>query len=277
VSLLRPERLKIFFSPQRLALVKTVGRIRKRVVGKQAWTVPLPGGRPWEASLALLAQVLQEAQWKADSAEMLLSNRMVRYTLVPWSDALSGRQERQAFLQHCFQTAYGDISRQWDLRMDMPLPGESVLASGVESALLESLHAVLGKAGIRLDGVYPLFMVQANQSRHWLQRGSTWFVAIEHDGLCLALLENGLWKTVGFHEMGSVETPHLSGHLQALFARESALLGLADKDWPVVLHWPKAGASPVLPGRNVTRVGITMPAGSMPANDISLLWLTGGT
>lgn len=267
MSLLRPERLKIFISPQRLALVKTAGRIRKRVVGKQAWTVPLSYGRPWEAPLALLAQRIKEAQWKAPSAEVLLSNQLVRYTLVPWSDALSGRQERQAFLQHCFQTAYGDISRKWDLRMNPPIPGEWALASGVDSMLLDSLHASLGKAGIRIECINPLLMTQANLSRRWLQRGSVWFVAMEQAGLCLGLLQNGAWKTVGFHENVASETSWLSEQLQALFARESVLLGKQDKDWPVVLYRVGDSASLAIPGRQVITIDINMP----------LLWLAGRT
>jgi hypothetical protein len=239
VSLHWRRHLRIFLAPQQVSLMDVSGVVRRQVPRKQAVPVEhAPAVPQWQPAIAALASVLDAGDWRAGSADVVVSGHFARYTLVPWSDQLTGRQERRAFLRHCFHLAYGDASRQWDLCMSRPVPDAASLASGTSLELLEALKAALGNAGVRLEGVYPALMAGANQSRHALRQGLSWLCVKEPGRVDLALLEDGNWQSVSSHEADAEAAGTFAVLLETLMARESALLGKQDQGWPVVLYWP---------------------------------------
>jgi len=239
VSLHWHKRLRIFLAPQQVSLMEVSGVLRKQVTQRQVIPVEqMPGVPQWQPAMTALEYILRIGSWHAPAADVVLSAHFARYTLIPWSDQLANRQERHAFLRHCFYLAYGEPSRQWDLRMSTPAPDASSLASGVSLELLVALNAVLAKNRIKVGAVYPAIMAGANQSRRMLRHGSVWFAVKEPGRLDLALLEDGHWGAVSSHDIGTEAPEAFSVLLETLITRESALLGKPDRGWPVVLYWP---------------------------------------
>lgn len=230
------KRLRILVTQNEVTLMEISGVLRKRATKHQVVNVDRMHASDGPACLTALGFAVRKEKWQGWSAEVVLGGHLASYTLVPWSEQLSNRQERLAFLSHCFYQAFGEPSRHWDLRMSRPIHHAHSLASGIDIALLDGLKSVLKEAGIRIRSIYPSLMIKANQSRHLLSRGTTWFAVMESGLLNLALLCHGRWMSVSCYEAESDSPEKLAGLLERFIARESVLIGKLDQHWPLVLH-----------------------------------------
>lgn len=258
------EQVRVFLHPQQTAMLRLSRSLKPQVIHKQVLAGAAQGSA-WQEPLAALQAVVRDRQWQGAPVQIVLSNHFVRYVLVPWSAQLANRQERQAYVRHCFNTAYGEAAKQWDLRMSDAGLDAPALSSGVDQALLVALTSMLQNAGMSLQGIFPHLMLAANQSRRLLSRGTNWLVVVEPSRLCLALLENGMWKAVRSYPVGQDWRQELA----VLLSRESVLLGDAQQAWPVWVYGHESQALPVLPGRKVSAVA-TVARRGMTADDARL-------
>jgi hypothetical protein len=239
------DRLRVFVHPQHLVLLRIKRGLKPLAVDRQL--IPLAvaeGEAPWEPALSSLRTALEKPGWQGLVPTVVLANHFVRYAVIPWNDELAGRDEQQAYLRHCFELAYGEASRQWDLRMSAGGVGKPALASAIPQALLAGLEAELERAGMRCRAIYPHLMLTANQAISQVREGSFCLVAIERGRACLALIEHGAWRAVRNLPMAQEEL----AHLPALIRRESIIHGLDTGHWQVVCHWPESdhGEGPVI-------------------------------
>ena len=184
---------------------------------------------PWTSSLALLRDYLRDFRWSRAQLHVVLSNHFVHYATIPWKDQLADTGERQAYLRHYFGMAYGDVSTAWELRMSrsgMDLPS---LASGVDRELLLSLRDVFTQSGHKLSSVQPHLTTAFNRHRSAMSDGSAWFIQHEDERLCVALLQDGAWRSVRSHAVGDDWTHHF----ETVLARESVLCGVQPGVLPI--------------------------------------------
>lgn len=182
-----PERLRIGLAPHEVSLVLERGLLKKAKVKDDV--VPCDGGfgaRPWDGALAVLA-ACDAAQLPA---AVVLSNHFVRYAVVPWSDALDGEAEEEAYVRHHFAKVHGERAGAWALRWTGH--GESRLASAIDRALLEALKQALP----RLVSVQPYLMAAVNQCRTSIPKSGAWLTLVEADRACIALHAGGRWRSV---------------------------------------------------------------------------------
>lgn len=179
----------------------------------------LPGGatEPWQGALQTLASALEKLA-RPTRARVVLSSRLVRYAVVPWSDALSDPEEEMAFARHCFERLYGDAVAQWTIRVSAGTDGAPMLASAVDSALLDRLREVLAAKAIALESIQPNLMSVCNAHRRRLGRHA-WLALLEPGQLCLALLHQGHWVRVRSLRIG----PQWQNALPLILARETYL------------------------------------------------------
>lgn len=233
----RADRLRIFVHPEHLVLLRIKRGLKPLAVDRQL--IPLPpaeGEAPWQPALSSLMTALEKPEWQDLVPTVVLANHFVRYAVIPWNDELAGQDEQQAYLRHCFELAYGEPSRQWDLRMSAGGVGQPALASAIPQAFLADLQAELERAGMRCRAIYPHLMLAANQAIHEVRERSFCLVAIERGRVCLALIEHGAWRAVRNLPMAQEEL----AHLPALIRRESIIHGLDTEHWRVVCHWPES-------------------------------------
>jgi hypothetical protein len=127
----------------------------------------------------------------------VLSNHFVRYLLVPWSDAVRGEEEEQAYLRHHFKKIHGDRANDWVLRSSEARRGAPRLASAIDAALLEALKASFPKGGkARLVSVQPALMAAFNHHRGAIPASGAWLALAEPDRACVALHAGGEWRAV---------------------------------------------------------------------------------
>lgn len=146
------------------------------------------GPEPWQGALAALRS-LQFKHWTR--VTVVLSGALVRYALVPGSDALAGDAEEQAYLRHHFARVHGERARSWVFRWS------EGLASAIDRGLLEGLQACFPRSGkARLVSVQPALMLAINRWRGEFPAAGAWLVLAEPERACAALHDKEGWRSV---------------------------------------------------------------------------------
>jgi hypothetical protein len=135
---------------------------------------------------------LRDAPFKRGSrVTVILSNHYVRYAVVPWSDALSGEAEEQAYLRPHFARIHGERAKGWVFRWSHGI------ASAIDKELLDEIRLCFAsKRTARLVSVQPELMAAFNRARASLPAEGAWLVLAEPDRACVALHAGGRWLSV---------------------------------------------------------------------------------
>lgn len=192
------DRLLVWLAPGELAWLRVTGRLKPEVIAKRASPIELGyGSRPWDGAVEALRS--EAAQWQQQrlSVRIVLSNHLVRYALVPPSDAVTGHDEELALARFHFQKVHGDVSRGWDVRLSPARAGVPRMACAVDSALLDALKKIFPKGQTtRLEAVQPLLMSVFNHADGDIPGEGAWLLIMETDRACLALFEGNTWHAV---------------------------------------------------------------------------------
>lgn len=183
MSRLFPERVRV-----RIAAAEVLAG------GRSIACDPASGAEPWQGAIA----ALKSLEWVQPSrVSVVLSNHLVRYAVLPWSDGLATPAEEEAYLRHHFGKIHGERAKAWTLRASEDRRGVPRLASAIDTALLEELRGVFPKAGkARLVSVQPELMEAINRWRGAIPSAGAWLVLAEPERACLAMHREGGWRSV---------------------------------------------------------------------------------
>jgi hypothetical protein len=173
----------MYLAQRRICLVRIGRGIRPTVMREEDHIEPqsAPG---WEAVLGLLEQRLAQPGWADARARVVIADQWVRYTVVPWSDALNSTDERMAHARQLMASIFGDALSDWTVSLSEAPPGASRLACAMPTALLESLRELTARHGQRLASVQPQLIAAYNTWRHRLPAvAAAWFVTVEEGSL----------------------------------------------------------------------------------------------
>jgi hypothetical protein len=152
--------------------------------------------RPWHAACDALAASMAENMQRHLRMQVILSDRLMRYLVLPWRPGITSRAEWRAYALHSFEQVYGEEARTWRLRIEVVPPGRPSLACAVEEGLLESLRDVARSSSSRLVSVRPRFVALFNQRRAVLRGSPLWFAVAEPHSLSVGLLVGGVWQAL---------------------------------------------------------------------------------
>lgn len=245
MSRLLPDTLAITLAPDQIVLQYSARRVSWRGLRSTPQAEVVLSYSPVDANdtgvLALLETALGNYP-KTARVALTLSSQWVRYTLVPWSDALSDAQEEAAYARHCFTRIYGDVAAHWTLRINPARDGMARLASAVDSDLLAALRALFARSGQRLHSIQPHLMAAYNQFQRALARQHAWFAVLAPGNLCLVLLKDNVCLRVRSLPIEAA----WQDALPRLLAREVLLCDPAAATQRVFIYAPQArvGAVP---------------------------------
>lgn len=236
--LLRDE-LRVVLSPDQLVMVSIAREFTRRGLVRRVLAKELipcasaaSGEAAWEGAIRELEAALPGMAKRKTDATLILSNHFMRYTLVPWSEALSDEAEQMSYAQYCFRQAYGAAVENWELRLSLGPAGIPQLASAVDGRLLQALRLVFLQSGVALKSVQPYLMAAYNNCRSRLQNRSAWLVLFEPGCLCLVLLQQGRWASVRSMRIGA----DWREQLPRILERE-ACMGASDSVPEAVFVW----------------------------------------
>jgi len=195
VSLLSSDSLRVFVAADRVAVVRTSGRFGSARRAQPLRTLHVEAGDDsGKAMLAALGGVFEEA--RAKRVSVVLSNALVRYLVVPWSDRITSAEERNALARHAFTQVFGAAAAGWTFVVSPAGKETHTLAAAVDTSVLEGLRGAAGRSGARLRSVQPLLMAVYNHWRADVGREALSLLLLEPGRWCWASLAGGVWQRV---------------------------------------------------------------------------------
>jgi len=256
VSPLWPDQLGIALFPERLVLARASGGFRRRLLHKEvvAFAPSEPGTPAWHAPVDALAVKVAAGELAKADVTLVLSNRFVHYSVVPWSDTLGSKEEELAFARHCFARVHGSDADDWEIKLSSAQPQQSRLACAVERTLLDALNTHMSPLAGRYRSLQPHLMASFNRWRAKLGAKPGWFVVAEPGLLSVALLYGGQWHSVRALKVGPDWPQELSG----ILSREECLVDGAAQSDEVLLFAPDA-AQPLMLDAGKWRINALLP------------------
>jgi hypothetical protein len=198
VSRLSTDRLYVSLEPEAVSVCRVRGLWKDKVIEKQLLECdPAYGSAPWHGAVDALRRHLDPLKAVRLKATVVLSNRLVRYAIVPFDAAVSGADEERALARFHLTRIYGERAKSWDLRLGDAQPGRPRLACALDEGLLAALRACFPAGrGPRLASVQPWLMAAFNRWRGALGRDSAWLVLLERERACFALASGEGWRSV---------------------------------------------------------------------------------
>ena len=162
------------------------------VRGERIACDPAYGAEPWHGAL----ERLKGLELGNSRVTLELSSQLVRYTLVPWSDALATPAEEEVYVRHHFARIFGEKAKAWAVRATEAPPGAPRLASAVDASLIASLKDAFRGKKAKLVSIQPALMRRFNAARKSVPKDGAWLVIAEPERACIALHGGSHWRAV---------------------------------------------------------------------------------
>ena len=237
------DRLLIFLAPSAVSWLKLRAGFKRRIGDKHTIEAdPAYGPEPWQGAVAALRAEAEAWRNDALSVTVVLSNHFVRYVLVPASEGVRSIDEAHALARFHFSKVHGERCRNWDVRLGDPGAGAPQLACAIDAGLLPALRACFPKsARPRLASVQPYLMSAFNCWHARFPKAGAWFLLLEAERACLALIAGRRWITVQ-NAKGSYDHPD---EWASLLDRERWRVNLDQVPETVLVHAPRPANVPL--------------------------------
>lgn len=260
MSLLSRHELSVFLYPERVALQRTERRLTLRGSTRtvcarlvNGCASPLAGQKPWRNALDRLATDLAAFISRDMRVNVILSNKFMHYTLIPWYDDLSDAEDL-AMARHRFREMCGDDADTLSIRVNPGPPGAASLAAAVDQDLLDALRSLMDQMKIRIVSIQPHLMVAYNSCQQGLQRCSAWIALMEPNCLCLGALDKGQFAWIRQVRIGDGWKEEFPDILE----REACLAG-KDFQMDEVMLWAPHLADDEMPANGRWRLRRMIP------------------
>lgn len=185
-------RLFVAFSPERISMIKLGRGLKPTLLSKcDEAIVPVGTQTSWQAALDKLAELLSKPEWQKAEVNVVLSNRLARFTTVTFGAQLNNYPAQEAFARHALTQTYGTAVEQWVLRIQIGKAGTPSLVSALDQALLDGLQQACAAQQLDLNLVTPYLTPVFNRFQKTLQNDPAWLVINEPGYSLLALLVGG--------------------------------------------------------------------------------------
>jgi len=265
VSPLWRNRLVVFVGAEHISVLKLGRGVKPKLLGRRDEVFhPSENQAPWQAALEALDAILAEPEWQAPDMDVVLSNRFVRYAVVPFNDQLKKYAEQEAFAKHVLNQSHGAAAGQWALRIQKAKAGVPALVGAVDQALVDALGGLCRAHGTKLHTITPYLTAVFNRSRGVFGEGQAWLVVAEAGYSLFALIDKGNFSAINgvFHSTMQ--------ELPALLDRENLVSGLSEPCRKVYWHSVSDEARPEYRegGYELNRLD-TPSADEMPGGDLA--------
>lgn len=201
-------------------------------------TAPCGDEPGWQPPLKALSNWLDEIKPKRANIEFVLSDRLLHYALVPWTQQVRRQAEESIFARIYFENLFGMQASGWHLKLTNGGYGEARVGVAANGGLMDELKALCGAHRLTLLGVTPYLMAVFNHWRKHFDGDNSLLVIADAGSYLLATFKNGEW-----HSLRSVPASGSIGEsLPRAIEREILLQGL-EASPKLYFHSPEHGAA----------------------------------
>jgi len=132
----------------------------------------------------LIADVLQTHHdlLKGRLVDLVLANKFLRFTVLPWQSGVVSRADWQALASHAFREQYGHVADQWHIKVSLSKVEEPVVATAIDQGLYDTFMRLAKEHQFEWQSITPVAMRLLNQAKrnYW----ATLIVEPQHLLLC---------------------------------------------------------------------------------------------
>lgn len=262
------DRLVLAIYPDHVAWLQAAGGLHSRVTAKDTVSCAVDKAPSWQGALSMLPEILRTMRTGGMRVTAVLSNRLLRYAIVPNPDSARSREELGVLARHAFERAHGDAVADWDIRLSDAAPGRPALASAVDRELVVTLRDTVTAAGARLISIQPYLMAAFNHLGRIPQAQDGVFVLAEPERLSLLA-----WKQAGWCGVQQVyATDDWPASLYGILDRLTITTGLHDHHFfqlcaPELVDGESVDLVPAANGWTVEMAAPAWPSGLTPIQD----------
>lgn len=203
MSLLSPDTLLLYVSPERIQAVKTVG-LGQRPVEVHQRNAAVQAADNWHDLVRVGTELVRQTQ--AQRLQVVLSDKLVRYACFPWRAELRNAEEDRAMAVLNFDDVYGaNASADWHFSFSAGRPGQSRLSIAIPKTLVALLQAHLGQSACKVVSIQTAFSAALQTHRKALG-SSGWLINLEEGRLTLGCWSRDAWSWV-YSVHADIETP----------------------------------------------------------------------
>jgi hypothetical protein len=193
VSLLSPDTLSLYITPDRIQAVKTVGLGRRAVEVRQR-EASVQAADNWQGLIRVVGELV--TQTKAQRLHVVLSDKLARYACFPWRPELRNADEDLAMAMLNFDDVYGaNMSAEWHFALSAGRPGESRISIAIPKTLFAVLQSNFEQQRPKVSSIQTAF--SAVLQTHRKQLGSDgWLISMEDGRLTLGSWANDSWNWI---------------------------------------------------------------------------------
>lgn len=244
MSLLSPDRLTLWLAPEEVQAVRTSG-MGQRITALRRLPLNEAASGDWTECLESCRVLVEE--YKPKVLHVVVSDRLVRYLVLPWNPQVQGASEEMALARIEFEDTYGEQSAgDWTFSVSTEKPGINRLVCALPTALIEGLRALARSNRVRLQSMQPnLIAVMRSQRRDLGPQG--WFINMEGGRLTLLHWNQGgvFWVSSGRCAPRSLESALSVLRREMLISGTAS--GSAAAQMPIFLVNPMLNLTPAAP------------------------------
>jgi len=188
----RNEQLTVALCPEQVGVIwrPRKGGVRRDLVGFS----DDPHGSGWRGALDAWSTWLQDCGIRQAHVSLTLSNRFVRYVLIPWPSTRLTREEADAWCNLHFEMHHGDM-RGWRVASEIGRYGGAKVACAIPEELADSLQELHASNGLTGGSVVPYFVCCWNRWGGQIPTGHR-FVVAESGCVVLACRGRNEWQNL---------------------------------------------------------------------------------
>lgn len=206
------DQVLVVISPTQLYMLRLHGWLGKRqVVAKFTQTLNPPklNEANWQPAINALTTALKESIWHKANMKLVISNSLVRYTLLPWSETILNAEEEQKFVKHKMNEVFGAAAKNWDISLAANTYGLARLACAVDSELLIKLRELATKNYLNIQSIQPHLITALNFWQKQLKGKHLHFLVADGEKLCTVYIENGQLTSLRVEQKNEVMTDEM--------------------------------------------------------------------
>jgi hypothetical protein len=203
VSLLSPDTLSLYISPDRIQAVKASG-LAQRPVEVHQRNASVQAADGWQGMARVCLELVRQSQ--AKRLHIVLSDKLARYAGFAWQDALRTDDEDMSLAKLNFDDVYGaQASADWHFGFSAASPGQSRLLVAIPKTLFSVLQDNFGQKQPRVLSVRTAFTatLQAHRQR---MGANGWLINLEEGRLTFGCWTNHAWSWI-YSVHAELETP----------------------------------------------------------------------
>lgn len=204
-------------------VVLSLDGIALRTAGTDEVRIITSGYEPYSRDGLLTALESQAGELGLRRVRFILSNQLVRYTVLPWQPGVYAMQDWIALAAHQFRNQFGVIADSWDIRVTLQGYGMPAVACALDRDLTKRLLHISTEAGWKVQGIEPALMTVFNRHHSYFTgKSDHWILLVEPQRILLGQISNGAWQhfymdspLVGDEPMAGQRMIEHTLHLQA--------------------------------------------------------------